>query len=222
MNLLTLGCSFTYGEELTDPRADCWPQQLACQLGYRLVNLGKPTNSGHGIVRQLIDHLSHEYNESPDLVVIGWPSAGRVEYSDAAGEFNIWPGYSGNLFKKHHSWREELLNYINKYHNDEYLLQGFLNNVILAQNLLAQRQIPYIMLNVVGNEYYLKTCIDNYQHLVKLINKENFIGWPAEGMLEWTEAARCPKGPNGHFLKEGHKIVANKIYEYIRDLGWVS
>jgi hypothetical protein len=38
--------------------------------------------------------------------------------------------------------------------------------------------------------------------------------------MEWTYGT--PRGPRGHFLEQGHEIVADKIYEYIRHLGWIS
>jgi hypothetical protein len=38
-------------------------------------------------------------------------------------------------------------------------------------------------------------------------------------MMEWTYGS--PQGPMGHFLEEGHAIVADKIYEHIRHLGWL-
>ena len=40
------------------------------------------------------------------------------------------------------------------------------------------------------------------------------------GMIEWAEG--CKKGPNGHFLEKGHQIVADRIYEHIRNLSWIS
>jgi hypothetical protein len=39
-------------------------------------------------------------------------------------------------------------------------------------------------------------------------------------MMEWTY--KTPQGPAGHFLEEGHQKVAEKINEYIRNIGWVS
>jgi hypothetical protein len=39
-------------------------------------------------------------------------------------------------------------------------------------------------------------------------------------MMEWTY--RTPQGPGGHFLEQGHAIVADKIYEHIRNLSWIS
>ena len=49
----------------------------------------------------------------------------------------------------------------------------------------------------------------------------NYLGWPNENMQTWTWNADCAKGPRGHFLEQGHEIVADKIYEYIRHLSWL-
>jgi hypothetical protein len=221
MNLLTLGDSFTYGEELQDLN-QCWPQQLASIIGYDLINLATPSNSGPAICRQLVQHIALGIENKPDLVIIGWPSPGRVEYSDESGYFNIWPGYSGNLFKQNQPWRMELLSYLNRYHNSSDLFESFLQNIVFTQHFLEGQNIPYLMLNVVANEYYINTYSDKFKFYDKLINFSRFIGWnERNGMLEWTESENCPVGEMGHFLEQGHKIVAEKINEHIRNLGWL-
>lgn len=219
MNLLTLGDSFTFGEEL-EHQYQAWPQQLANKIDYQLINLGVPSNSNAGMCRQLIEHFSHKHNETPDLVIVGWSSPGRMEFSDISGNFNIWPGYSGNLFKQHHPWRDELLSYINRYHNDEYLYTQYLQDIIFVQHFLKSKNVNYIMLNTVGNEYYKNNFHAKYGYYEHLLDTQCIIGWPSEGMAEWTDG--CKRGPNGHFLEEGHKRVAEKLYEHIRNLSWVS
>ena len=42
MILYTIGDSFTYGQELEDPSTQAWPILLAKQLGYELINEGRP------------------------------------------------------------------------------------------------------------------------------------------------------------------------------------
>ena len=219
MNILTLGDSFTYGEELDD-RNSAWPQQLANLIDYKLINLGLPSNSNPAMTRQLLDHLVLGREQTPDLVVIGWTSPGRTEHCDVVGSFNLWPGYRGTLFEKNQTWRRDLLNYINQYHNDEYLFQIYLQQIIYVKNLLQNKRIRYIMCNTVGNEYYKSTYSAKFGYYKSEIDHDNFIGWPNEGMAEWV--GNCKRGPNGHFLEDGHKIVADKIYEHIRHLGWLS
>jgi hypothetical protein len=90
----------------------------------------------------------------------------------------------------------------------------------MLQSFLKEKNIRYIMLKTVANEYYHKVYYSRSRALAKLVDADNFVGWPSEGMAEWTEG--CQKGPNGHFLDDGHKQVANKLYEHTRSLGWLS
>lgn len=219
MNLLTLGDSFTYGEELAD-RNRAWPQLVADAIGYDLINLGVPANSNPGICRQLVDHFAAGIEAKPDLVIIGWSSPGRMEFSDISGNFSIWPGYSGRVFQEYHPWRDDLLDYINRYHNDEYLYVKYLQDIVFVQSFLASRNIKYLMLTTVANEYYRNNFGDKYRYYETLIDTDTFVGWPTQGMSEWT--VPCKRGPNGHFLDEGHQRVAEKINEHIRNLGWLS
>lgn len=223
MQILTLGDSFTYGEELED-RNQAWPIRLGDLLNAQVVNLGLPSNSGHGVCRQLLEYISSA-DELPNLVIIGWPSPGRAEYADESGYFSIWPGCQGNLFIQKSLWRKELLSYVNKYHSSKWLFEKYLQNIIFVQNFLKSQNIKSLMMNVMGNDYYINSMLGDLRKYEKMINTDHFIDWDWEhqrGMIEWTTAANCPKGPSGHFLNRGHQIVTEKVYEHIRNLGWVS
>ena len=222
MKIVTAGDSFTYGEELTDLQR-AWPYVLGKKLNYDVVNLGRPACSNDRIFRLMFEYLIDFNNSKPDLVVIGWTSPGRMEFADDIGHYDVWPGYGGNLFTRDGcSWRQELVNYINTYHNSEYLHKKFLQQVIMMQSFLTSKNIRYVMLNTLQNEYYKQHPIKNPDRsdYFKEIDKTQFIGFNESGMIEWVEG--CKKGPNGHFLEKGHEIVANQIYEHIRNLGWVS
>lgn len=220
MNIVTAGDSFTYGEELVDLKS-AWPHVLATLCNGSCTNLGRPAASNDKIVRALMDHLIAPDRVMPDLVVIGWTSAGRTEWADEHGMFDVWPGYGGNLYAREGAvWRNDLLDYVNKYHSSKYLNQRFLQQVLLMQSFLENKGIRYVMINTVQNEYYKRAFFDEKPWYDKQVNKTNFLGFDKEGMAEWTVHAK--KGPHHHFLEDGHQMVANKIYEHIRDLGWVS
>lgn len=220
-NLLTVGDSFTYGDELDDIH-NAWPYKLANLINYNVVNLGQSGISNTSILRRTIVELAGLANEKYDLVVVGWTSAGRVEWKDDIGvEYDLWPGYAGrSKFLHDHPWRNDWLNYINKYHNSEYLYQQYLVNVISLQSYLKANNIPYVMLNIVNNEYYRSSSLKELGYLANEIDKNNFPGWDNYGMAEM--AGSCPKGPGGHPLELGHQRIAEKINEYIRNLGWLS
>lgn len=216
-HLLTVGDSFTYGEELED-RNSAWPQLLASKIDHQLLNLAQPAASNDKIIRITFEHL---LTNKPDLVVIGWSNIGRSEYSDEFGYYDVWPGYQGNLFKQDGTlWRQELVEYISKYHNSESIHRKFLQQVILLQKYLESCKIAYVMLNIVQNEYYKLKNFPGQDQYNKQVDQETFLGFNKQGMIEWVEG--CKKGPNGHFLEDGHRIVADKIYEHIRHLSWLS
>jgi hypothetical protein len=217
MNLLTAGDSFTYGEELED-RTSAWPQVLASKLDYQLINLGTPAASNDKILRITFEHL---LTHTPDMVVIGWSNIGRSEYADEFGYYDVWPGYQGNLFRRDNTlWREELVEYISKYHNIESINRKFLQQVVLLQKYLELCKIQYVMLNIVQNEYYKLKKFPGQELYHQQVNRDTFLGFDNSGMMEWVEG--CKKGPGGHFLEDGHQIVADRIYEHIRHLGWLS
>ena len=216
-NILAVGDSFTYGQELKTSR-DAYPQLIADRIGATLINQAAPGSGNKRMVRKIIDHIT--LKNPVDLVIIGWTSPGRMEFCDAAGIFDIWPGYSGRLFAQDQPWRMELLEYINKHHDPEYIYRMYLLDIIMLQNFLCKHNIKYIMLTTCSNEYYHNIYYSKSELLTDLIDSKYYVGWPTEGMAEWTRG--CKRGPEGHFLAEGHKRVADKLYEYIRDFGWLS
>ena len=212
-----MGDSFTYGEELTD-RNDSYAIQLGARLSANVVNEARPGSGNSRMIRNVISHVSQW---PTDLVIIGWTSPGRQEFADADGVFDIWPGYGGNMFRNDgQTWRLELLDYINQYHDPRYIYQQYLIDVIMMQSYLKQRGIQYIMLQTVMNEYYHHTYYSGMKSLTNEIDAENFLGWPNEGMSEWTQG--CRRGPNGHFLEAGHQRVTEKLYEHIRNKCWLA
>jgi len=212
MKLLTLGDSFTYGEELAN-KSLAWPALVAGQIDCELTNLAKPGSGNTNIVRQCIEQL-----DNYDMVIIAWSHFARIEFADEFGVYDTWPGHTGVVFKDNLAFRGGLIKYITSYYDDDYLYRQYLINIILIQNYLKIKNKRYIMLDTFGNTEKLKR-IEN-QDLTKQIDQKLFLGWPYQSMMEWTY--RCSQGPNGHFLEDGHRIVAEKINEHIRHLGWVS
>lgn len=220
--ILTVGDSFTYGEELSD-RNNSWPIQLGNRIGANVINMGLKGGGNKQMIRKVLDVMCGNTPERDpfDLVVIGWTSPGRMEFADDCGVFDIWPGYAGNMFRKEgQEWRLELLEYINKYHSSEHIYQQYLFDVALMQNFLKQQNMKFIMLSTCLNEYYHHTHHYKMKQRVDLIDPKYYLGWPTEGMAEWTQG--CKRGPNGHFLDEGHQRVSDKLYECIGNFGWLS
>jgi len=217
--ILAVGDSFTYGEELYDV-GSAYPQLLANSLGATLTNLARPGAGNKRIVRHVVESIGNGIKY--DLIIIGWSSPGRQEFADADGFFDIWPGYGGNMFRKDgQTWRLPLVEYLNKHHSDHWMYRQYLIDVVMLQSFLKEHGVRYVMLNTCANEYYHSIYSSKTQELVRLVDDRYYLGWPTEGMAEWVGEA-APRGPGGHFLEEGHIKVADKLYDHIRNLGWVS
>ena len=209
MKLLAVGDSFTYGEELSDLN-NAWPYLLGNKLGHTADNLAKPGSGNTRMVRHAVEQINNY-----DLIIIAWSHFARTELADENGFYDLWPGCSALPHKEFSSWRSDVINYYSKHHNDQYLYNQYLINIVLTQQYLKFNNKKYIMLNAFGNNNYRKN-----NTVVDQIDSTYYIGWPNETMMEWTYGT--PQGPGGHFLEQGHQRVADKIYEHIRYLGWVS
>lgn len=214
MKLYTIGDSFTYGEELVD-KSLAWPCLLAKKLNVDLNNLARPGSGNTRMVRHTVEQV-----DNYDLVIIAWSHFARSETADINGFYDIWPGCSALPHKEFHPWRAEIINYNNRYHNDDYLYRQYLLNIILLQKYLRANDKKYIMLDSFGNHQANQRIAENNKDLLKQIDNTYYLGWPDESMMEWTGI--CARGSGGHFLEQGHELVADKIYEHIRHLGWIS
>jgi lysophospholipase L1-like esterase len=209
MRLLTVGDSFTYGEELSDVN-NAWPFLLGKKLGYEITNLAKPGSGNTRMVRHAVEQI-----DNYDIIIIAWSHFARTELADESGFYDLWPGCSSLPHKKFSPWRSEIIEYYSRHYNDQYLYNQYLINIVLLQNYLKSQNKKYLMLDTFNNNSYRK---DN--EVSNQIDQTYYIGWPDETMMEWTY--NTPQGPGGHFLEQGHEQVADKIYEYIRNLSWVS
>ena len=207
MKILTVGDSFTYGEELSD-RNNAWPMLLQQKLYCIVTNLGEPGTGNTSMIRHVIDNI-----DDYDLFIIAWSHYARTEHSDELGTYDIWPGCTKKMFVGDLKYRHQLIEYNTKYHDDIYQYKQYLTGIILLQNYLTNNNKKYIMLDAFGNAIAMR-----HDKLSKQIDFSYYLGWPNETMMDWAYGTR--NGPGGHFLDEGHIKVADKIYEYIRFLGW--
>jgi lysophospholipase L1-like esterase len=213
-NILAVGDSFTYGDELAD-RANAWPIFVANKLNATVDNKGIPSGGNTQIVRNIVDLTTVN---TIDLVLIGWTSPGRIEFSDEKGTYDIWPGYTRKEYKEDDlHYRKDIIDYISRYHNPLYLYKQYLINIILTQTFLKAHNIKYLMMITVANEFYKNTFRNSFKELRDKIDPTYFVE-PGTGMMEWAHLA--PRGPRNHFLDEGHEIVANKVLDKIKQMGW--
>jgi lysophospholipase L1-like esterase len=210
--LLTVGDSFTFGDELKD-RYQAWPYRLADSLEYEVHNMGQSGAGNASILRRTLEELAVNHY---DLVVIGWTSPGRIEWKDDIGiAYDVWPGYPHIAMSfQDHPWRVELLNYISQHHNSAYLYQQYLIQTISLQSYFQANDINYRMIDVRHNDYYRKVGAEMHDRLAEQIHAEMFVGWGKFGMIELTKG--CAQGPGGHPLAKGHERIADELAKHIR------
>lgn len=213
-NILAVGDSFTYGEELTDVNT-AYPFLLGKQLGATVTNLGSPGSGNRNMIRNIVEYVSS--GAPVDLVIVGWSSPGRLEFADEAGVFDVWPGMQVMNYVTN-TWRLQLIDYIAEHHNTEAIYKNYILDIILLQSFLKQNDIKYIMLQTIINEHYHRTHFAQLTTLIEQLDTDNFLGWPRSSMYEWTK--NCRKGSGGHFLEDGHNVVATKLHDYITSKGW--
>jgi hypothetical protein len=93
MRILTLGDSWTYGTNSSDPATMSWPAQLARKYNVEVVNLGRPGISNQRATRIGIEELCRDSNY--DYVIFPLTPASRTELLNQGKWHQVWPN-SGN------------------------------------------------------------------------------------------------------------------------------
>ena len=213
--LLTVGDSFTYGDELADPAKSAWPAIVSNSIDMSPTNLGMPGRGNTRMVRAVVEN-SNQF----DAVIIAWSHFDRIEIADEIDVFDIWPGRINVPNKYQYPWRATVTDYYSRHHNDDYLYRQYLLNIVLVQSYLKLNNKPYLMFDVFGNHQDPRRYDTKNRDLIEQIDTQYFVGWPNEAMVDWM--GDCPVGPRGHPLELGHQRTAEHINEYIRNISWLS
>lgn len=89
-HLVVNGCSFTYCQELEDPKTQGWPALLAKKLGVPVVNLAYCGSGNDGIARRSMEyHFKDKKNNNKPFYIHAWSYLTRREdyFKPASGEF---------------------------------------------------------------------------------------------------------------------------------------
>jgi hypothetical protein len=207
--ILTVGDSFTYGSELLDKNS-AWPYLL----NKTVKNQGANGSSNDRIFRVSIEETC--LNKF-DFVIVAWSFTNRKEVYQKDNIHN-GPICINHSFDNNLSW---VTDYFKQSYNKDFAFQQWITQVIALQSYFKHIDQKYIFCMVEGikSHEYTKYS-DSIGHLLNKVDKDFYLGWPHIGMIDM--AKNTPKGPQGHFLEQGHKLVAEKINEHIRNLGWIS
>lgn len=220
-----IGDSFTYGEELPNREVDAYPYVLGRMLNDNVTNLGRPAAGNYRIVKRAMDVV---LNEKPNLIVIGWSDPARQEFADVSNTDrpdlvrigDLWAGRNYRNMQSANDFRINLIKYMTTYDAPGYYYAKWLRQIILLQTFCRANDIKYVMFSACNAEDWNRTYMSQEDRLAKHVDATTYVGWPLSGSTEWC--FKTPHGPGGHPLEQGHQIIANKIYEHIGNLGWLS
>lgn len=210
MKLYTFGDSFTYGEELDNPRTQSWPALVANNLDKQLINRSLPGCSNQYIVKKVMSEVANLTHCDGQLFLIAWTSCGRMEFADNDGVFDIWPG-TQRRWQIPVPYRETLMKYITVHNNVEHQYRNWLRQCILLQDFLVNRNIEYRFITAFDNHVLNQKYWDTADPYNQLLDTKKFIGWPDTSLMEMM--GDCAKGTRGHPLEEGHIRIANTIFD---------
>ncbi len=215
--LLAIGDSFTWGAELDFETTiyNAWPYLVAKKLNWEVNNLAANGASNTTIVRCLMEQNLDEYS----AVAIAWTHYDRYEFADEHGTWTLWPTSCQTKYKPPGTpHRQIMLDYIGRHFNDDYQYFSYLSQIVLVQSYLKCHNKPYIMMDTFGNDKYEYRYSKENEHLHCQVDKEKFLGWPSETMVDWCVAEKVKFGRGGHFLDEGHEVVANKVLKTLQQI----
>ena len=87
MILYTVGDSFTFGDELSNPKK-AWPYIVGDKLGCEVHNLARNGASNDYIMLTTVNYLE---NNKPEYIIIGWTTENRLDIGGKSATINHDP-----------------------------------------------------------------------------------------------------------------------------------
>lgn len=231
MKILTVGDSFTFGLELPDlptgeldffgrvtdefyrnpqdvkPSKLAWPNLLAKKLQAHVKNISQPGASNDWIFKKTIQHvLSRKY----DVVVVAWTCVDRYDF--ALGEKELQLSANNEYFAEAFPWFKH---FVTDHYDFTLAYDKWICQALALEGFLKQRNVPYIFVNAITPHI----IYDSGDITSKLpfdfkndFDHQFYLDWDSS-LQEWCRG--LPVGPGGHFLEEGHELVASRLYNFI-------
>jgi hypothetical protein len=214
-HLVTNGCSFTFGDELENPRTQAWPALLAKRLGLPIVNLALPGTGNDCILRRTTEYLyKNSSTGSKPLVIIAWSQDWRREewftdYYEYKGHNNYGIVQLPDDLPRHDYERVMLDNW-----SDEDIYRKTLLRKLNMKHLLSTFNIPYISTAFAYSDYdhdKLDQIKKRFSYMVKPLMDDP---WKIEDMFNVVPDS-YPKMPQGHYGYEAQEFTSEYIHNAI-------
>ena len=213
--IVASGCSFTYGQGLSNPEMESWPAQLANLLGAECVNLGMPGMGNEHVLSSIVDYFSenpHAKNNS--LVLPCFSSYSRVEF---------WSRNKASAHYETVKWttiinsRQNIgfnKNFFEQMFDEKYYYNRYLRIIISLQSILKAWEVPYLMFEgVSGNPHKNMLVHNDVRSLLNEVNREHWLRF-ATGNLD-TMTSPSERFPDGHPNVNAYKEMADILYKHL-------
>lgn len=226
--LFATGCSHTYGDDLQDKRK-AWPFLLG-----EKINLSVHNNavSGGTNQRSVYETIKAVTDREYELIVVGWTYVERHTFYRVDNNFqiNFNPVLKHSLYDSDPSYTQFGKLLYAHWHNDLFAFKLWLQQILQLQSYLISRKQRYLMLNLAHNN--ITKWNSNFNSLINfdLMNDEQIEQERIEiqnyldqidhnSYYEFynyhIEKYDFPLGATGHYLEEGHRDIADRLYNFI-------
>jgi hypothetical protein len=215
-HLVTNGCSFTFGDELENPKTQAWPALLANKLGLPIVNLAQPGTGNDCILRRTTEYLYENLaTGSKPLVVIAWSQDWRREawfLDDYYGHPNF-NDYGIIAMPKNKTINDHERALIGNW-SEEDIYRKTLQIKLSMMHLLKHLNVPYIITNYAYSHYDsdISKLKERFSHMQKHLDEDPYLLGNMYNLLP-----ELPKMPGGHDGYEAQHYIADLMYSKIND-----
>jgi hypothetical protein len=240
MKLVTIGCSFTEGQELEYQSVECYSTKLAEQLKIEFYNFGATGMSNDYIFRKTFELINSNTITNEDILIIQWTNYWRKELPVVYNEREWFHSIPNST----HAYEDKVL----MKWPTEYSVQ----NAYIGQNLDKEskfiesenkKAIDLYNLKFLNENYQINTTKNYINSLYAYLEYYGykhiqFFGWDAciiesvfenkPNFLQETFAGYTNTkteniaGSANHPDKKGHKKWANFLFKKINSIGYLN
>jgi len=239
------GCSFTHGDELSNPSDSAWPVLVSRHYDKDFLNDAVPGGTNQRTVYRSILNI-----DQFDFFVIAWTDYSRFTLYNPIDNFEINFNssltldaslhYSDDLKKNYKKYKDYGSFYYKHWFNDLYEFKKWLQQILMLQAFFDKKNKKYIMINTMPNHLMkwlqpkenfiesIKPLCDFFDYLNddQLLQEHYQIQSMAsmidkEKFIKWGKWAitdlskHFPIGPGGHILEDGHDNLSTIVIEKI-------
>ena len=181
-NLVSHGCSFT------NYRWPCWPKFITWFTDDKMINKGEVGSANETIARKVIQTV---HKDEPKHVYIMWSGANRYE---------VWK--DGSVKTGGHPEPDKHEYFVRHFLDEEHNLYKTLQNILLVQLFLKEKQIPYTMMvwrgDIISDKFDIYKDID-WTRFVFYGDRKGFWEFAEENFSQYYLEGETHPPPIAHY-----------------------